>query len=104
MNLLFPLMMVISGLVLPVVAVVGVVTYVRRTRQMRDAMGDGSPNAAVLDSLDQVHIRLDAMSDRLTRLEETLRLGNVTPRQVKEAEELGKALPRKGQQSNPDHL
>ena len=88
----------IASLVLPVVAVVGVVTYVRRTRQLQDAMGDGSPRTAVLDSLNQVHIRLDAMSDRLTRLEETLRLGYVTPRQVIEAEEAGKVLPGESRQ------
>lgn len=74
----------IASLVLPVVAVVGVVTYIRRTGQLQESTGDGSPHAAVLESLDQVHVRLDAMSDRLTRPEEALRLGYVTPRQVQE--------------------
>ena len=77
----------IASLVLPVIAVVGVVNYIRHTRHIRDAMGDGSPHAEVLESLDQVHVRLDAMSNRLTRLEEALRPGNVIPPQVQEPEE-----------------
>lgn len=86
----------IASLVLPVVAVVGVVTYVRRTRQLQDAFGDGSPHVAVLDSLDQVHVRLDAMSDRLNRLEEAVRLGYATPRQVQGGEETPRVEPGEG--------
>jgi hypothetical protein len=84
---------IIASMVLPVVAVVGIVTYVRRTRQLQEAMGDGSPHATVLDSLDQVHVRLDAMSDRLTQVEETLRLGYVAPRPVQEAEKTRRVSP-----------
>ena len=101
MEILFPGMMLIAslaGLVLPVVAVVGVVTYIRRTRQLQNSMGDGSPHAAVLDSLDQVHVRLDAMNDRLTRLERTVRPGDVIPRQLQEREEHRRALPSDGQE------
>jgi len=81
----------LASLALPLVAVVGVVAYIQRTRQLRDAMRDGSPQEAVLDSLDQVHVRLDAMSDRLIRLEETLRLGQVSPQQLEEPEGARKA-------------
>ena len=84
---------IIASLVLPVVAVVGIVTYIRRTRQLQEAMGDGSPHAAVLDSLDQVHARLDTMSDRLARVEETLRLGNAARRHVQEPEETRRVSP-----------
>jgi len=96
MQLLIPWAMFfgfIASIVLPVVAVVGIVTYIRRTRQLQDAMGDTSPFAAVLDGLDQVHVRLDAMSDRLTRLEQTVRVGNVAPRRVNKTEEDSRALP-----------
>jgi len=83
----------IASLVVPVVAVLGVVTYFRRSRQLRDAIGDGSPHAAVSDSLDRVHLRLDAVTDRLTRLEGAVRLGNVTPREVQKPRETGDGLP-----------
>ena len=74
----------LATLILPVVAVVGVVAYIRRTRHLQDSLGDGSLHAAVLDSLDQVHVRLDAMSDRLTRLEGTVRFESLTARRVQE--------------------
>ena len=58
-----------ASLVLPVVAVVAMVTYVRRMRAS-DRGGSGAPsNEALLDSLDQVHIRLDALGERLDRME-----------------------------------
>ncbi len=71
------MMAFLASLVLPVLGVVAVVTYVRRTRQLERMDSDGSSHAAVLDSLDQVHIRLDAISARLTRVEEGMRLDRV---------------------------
>lgn len=64
------LMAFVASLVLPVVGVVAVVTYVRRTRQLERMDSDRSFSARILDSLDQVHLRLDAMSERLARLEQ----------------------------------
>jgi len=83
----------IASLALPVAAVLGVLAYIRRTRLLQDSMRDGSPQAVVLDSLDQVHVRLDAMNDRLKRLEEGLRLENAIPQQVRDTEGTRKALP-----------
>ena len=100
MGFLTSLVMIIAfvaSLALPVVAVVGVVAYIRRTRLLQDGIGDGSPYSTVLDSLEQVHIRLDAMNGRLTSLEETIRLEYKTPRQVQEPEEDRRMLPGEGQ-------
>ena len=64
----------IISMVLPVAVVIGIVTYVKRTRYLQRAESDGSVHGAVLDGLDQVQIRLDAMSERLARLEEHMRI------------------------------
>ena len=63
-----------ASLALPVVAVVAGVTYVRRTRQLERMEGDGSHYGAVLDHLQQVHVRLDAINDRLAGMEEEMRV------------------------------
>jgi len=86
---------IIATLVLPVVAVVGIVTYVRRTRRLQDGGRDGSFEAAVLDSLDQVHLRLDAMSTRLHRMEEASGLKYVAGKNSPEAEEARRVAPGK---------
>jgi hypothetical protein len=67
-------MALLASVVLPVAGVVAVVTYVRRARQLERIEGDGTPYAAVLDNLDQVHIRLDAISARLARIEEGMKV------------------------------
>lgn len=66
------LMAAVASLVLPVAAVVGIVTYVRRTRRLERMEADGSPFARMLDSLDQVHVRLDALNERMSRIERRL--------------------------------
>jgi hypothetical protein len=63
-----------ASLVLPVVGVVAVVTYVRRTKQLERMDGDGSLIATLLDSMEQVHVRLDAINARLKRMENSERL------------------------------
>lgn len=84
---------VLSSLLVPVGAVVAIVAYIKRTRVIQAGMEDGSPHSAVMDSLDQVHIRLDAMSHRLGRLEETLQLSNVIPEEVRDSEATQRAFP-----------
>lgn len=66
----------LASLALPVAGVVAAVTYVRKTRQQESMGGVGSVPTAILDSLDRVHVRLDAITDRLTRIEERMRVGS----------------------------
>ena len=71
---------VLASLVLPVAGVVAVVTYVRRTRHLERLEGDGLGNAQILDSLDRVHIRLDAVAERLERMERRERMSQASDR------------------------
>ncbi|MCG6956648.1 MAG: hypothetical protein LJF04_11730 [Gemmatimonadetes bacterium] len=62
---------VLASMVLPILGVVALVTFLKRGRQFPGAGADG-PYGAILDSLEQVHVRLDALSGRLTRIESHL--------------------------------
>jgi hypothetical protein len=74
MSLVMLIALVVS-VVVPVVvaAVVGVVSYVKGGRLLQRLEADQSSRIALPDLLDQVHIRLDAMNDRLARIEQHLR-------------------------------
>ena len=82
----FMLIGFIMSLVVPVAIVIGIVTYVKRTRQLQELESGGS-HMAVLDSLDQVHIRLDAISERLARVEEHLDADDEEARRLRKPEE-----------------
>lgn len=62
----------VFSLALPVLGVVVLAMLLRRLRRVEDGRNGGSLPSAVLDSLDQVHVRLDALNDRMTRLESLL--------------------------------
>lgn len=64
----------LASFVLPIVGIVAVVTYVRRTRRLEAMETDGSLYGRVLDGLDQIDMRLDAINERLARMEERERL------------------------------
>lgn len=73
---LFVVLATLASLALPVLGVVVVVAWLRRGRHLDGGEASDPLNAAVLDSLDQVHVRLDAVSDRLARLEQSLEAGD----------------------------
>ena len=76
MSELLLLLIVVAMLSVPVVAVV----YFERTRWVRRGGGAEDQDARILDSLDQVHLRLDALGERLAGLEEAERIrGRVSP-------------------------
>lgn len=62
----------VASVVLPILGVVALVAFLRRGRQLPGGGPEGSSYAAILDSLEQVHMRLDAMSGRLARVESHL--------------------------------
>jgi hypothetical protein len=62
----------VASLVLPILGIVAIVAFLRRGRQFPGTQADGSPYGAILDSLEQVQMRLDALSGRLTRIESHL--------------------------------
>lgn len=72
------------SLALPVVGIVAVVTYIRRTRRLEQMETDGSLYGRVLDGLDQIDMRLDAISERLARMEERERLTSGESRRAME--------------------
>ena len=59
----------VASVAVPVLGVIALVTFLRRGRHLP---GDVSQHDAVLDSLDQVHVRLDALGERLARVERAL--------------------------------
>ena len=71
----FVVLATLASLALPVLGVVALLTFIRRGRQLHGQEANDSLRAAVLDSLDQVHLRLDAMSERLSRVERSLEPG-----------------------------
>ncbi|GMV06937.1 MAG: hypothetical protein AMXMBFR53_32120 [Gemmatimonadota bacterium] len=60
--------------IFPIVGIVAVVTYIRRTRRLEQMETDGSLYGRVLDGLDQIDMRLDAINERLARIEDRERL------------------------------
>lgn len=62
----------VASLAVPILAVIALVTHLRRRRQFPRGESGGHFEGAVLDSLDQVHLRLEALNDRLTRLEHSV--------------------------------
>jgi hypothetical protein len=62
----------VASIVLPILGVMAIVTFIRRGRQFPGTQAEGSSYGAILDSLEQVHLRLDALSGRLTRIESHL--------------------------------
>lgn len=79
----------IASLVLPILGVVALVTFLRRGRQLPGTGAEGSPYAAILDSLEQVHMRLDAMSGRLARVESHLDAARGAELRTPEGQERG---------------
>jgi len=77
----------LASLTLPVLLVIALVTYIRRGQRLQGQEMNDSLRTAVLDSLDQVHLRLDALNDRLARLEQTLEVGDPRSLTAPEAEE-----------------
>ena len=78
----------VATLALPIVGAVVMVAYLRRNRQLLSTQMDKYLPAAVLDSLDQVHLRLDALNKRLQRVEKRLEPEWEGSRQGPEVEEL----------------
>jgi len=62
----------VATLALPILGAVVMVAYLRRNRQLLNSQMDRYLPTAVLDSLDQVHLRLDALNRRLERVEKCL--------------------------------
>ena len=81
----------LASLAIPVLAVIALVTYIRRGHQLPGQETSDSLRVAVLDSLDQVHLRLDALNDRLARLEQSLEAGDSRSLTAGEAEEADRA-------------
>jgi hypothetical protein len=67
----------IASLALPVLGVMALVSFLRRGRELQGHGVSESLSATILDSLDQVHVRLDAVNDRLARLERSLEPGGL---------------------------
>ena len=66
---IFMMVMWVGSITFGVIAAAAMVTYMRRTWQLIGADEDGSSQQQILDGLDQVATRLEAMSNRLERLE-----------------------------------
>ena len=66
---IFMMVMWVGSITFGVIAAAAMVTYMRRTWQLIGADEDGSSHQQILDGLDQVATRLEAMSNRLERLE-----------------------------------
>lgn len=81
----------LASLALPVLLVIALVTYIRRGHQLQGQEASDSLRAAVLDSLDQVHLRLDALNDRLARIERSLEASDPRSLMAPEAEEADRA-------------
>jgi hypothetical protein len=81
----------LASLTLPVLGVIALVTYIRRGRPLQGQDMNDPSRAAVLDSLDQVHLRLDALNDRLARLERSLEAGDRSSLPAPETEEADRA-------------
>lgn len=58
---------------------VALITYVRRTWQLIRAESDDSVQRRILDGIDQLHARMDLVSDRLDRVEGLLTPGPSQP-------------------------
>lgn len=58
----------LMSIALPIVVLVAGINFIKRTRSR--GIGGGGLEAAILDSLERVHIRLDALNDRMAALEE----------------------------------
>lgn len=90
---LFVVLATIASLALPVLGVIVLLTFIRRGRQLHGQGADDSLRAAVLDSLDQVHLRLDAMNERLARVERSLGAGDDRSLAAPEGEDVHRADP-----------
>ena len=64
------MVMWLASVVFGVVIASAAVTYVRRTWQLIRADEDGSTQDRILDGIDRLDTRLEALSRRLARLEE----------------------------------
>lgn len=88
----------LASLALPVLGVIGLVAFFRRGHVLgRDT--NESLGAAVLDGLDQVHVRLDAVNDRLARVERLLESGDMQSLAAPESDE---ARPERSLREEPD--
>lgn len=52
---------------------VALFTYIRRTWQVMRSEREGSIHHRILDGLDQIHIRMDFLQERMESLEKSLR-------------------------------
>lgn len=66
---LFMIVMWMGSITLGVIAAAAMVTYMRRTWQLIGEDEDGSTQQQILDGIDQIDTRLQAMTERLERLE-----------------------------------
>lgn len=64
----------LGSIALGCIAAAAMVTYVRRTWQLIHFDEEGSSQQRILDGIDQVQTQLQAMSERLEKLEERDRL------------------------------
>lgn len=57
---------------------VALLTYIRRTWQLMQGERDGSIQHRILDGVDQLHVRMDLLQERLEHLEKALQDGDDT--------------------------
>ncbi len=69
----------VGGLGLTVLGAAALITYIRRTSQLRRSEEDGSVQVQMLDELQQLGIQLSLLNERMERIEHRLPIGDELP-------------------------